>query len=214
MKFTAFKAKSNQWVVNEQYLLFGKTLIPFEQVYLYTFQHKDKPAYLLSFQYKPTVFMNAMWLEKDDLIEHLLAHQLIQKVEKEVVKIKYRTERSGFLGLADGTAISWSNVYDTGSYNVWFRFGDEEDEHVRKPVIQALSIGNKNFEKEDAELELKGRLDVLEGIIPLNPWEKNEAYWIQHFKINKNKTGLGCGQIFVVVIVFLVIVFFILSLLP
>jgi len=118
------------------------------------------------------------------------------------------------LSFEDGTAFSWYRAFDTGSYNVWFRFGGDEDEHVRKPVVQPLLIRNKHYKKEDKELELKQTLDVLEGVIPLNQWEKNEVYWIQHFKINKNKTGPGCGQIFVVVVVFLVIVFFILSLLP
>lgn len=213
MKYSVFTSKKERWVCNDKYLLLFKKRIPLEQVNFFVFKNQFKSTYLVSFQYKPTVFFNILWLEEDELVTYLLGHERVNRIDKEVVQIKYRSDTEGYLALDDGTALSWSSAYDTGSYNVWFHFGDSDDKKVRKPVILPLSVRNKQFVKTTEEVEEKSQSEIVEGIIPLNPWEKNEAYWVQHFKLNKPK-GPGCAKIFVIAIIFFVILFFILSLLP
>ena len=203
MKFNVFESDNESILLSNDILQLNKSISLFLQdLFLAELVFENRKIYLLSGQYESTQFINSIFLEEDDLVRALLDNDKVKKLSKKVIRNEgeLSTEK-GLLFFDDQTSMRWYEYFYRGSTNTTIEFKKEgkKQKPFELPFYPCSGPYHQHPDQVDVSIE---KLERDKRIIPLNPFEKNEDYWIQYYKHNfKSGSQNGCTIAFIVIMV-------------
>ena len=172
---TTLKLCNKGLLVNE-----SKDLIPFEQVFLYTYNSKGKSYYNLIIQRDQFDFMAFIFHKMNLFISVLLSERKVCKNIKEA-PFEEVTSASTYLKFGDDESVSWGPVKDTGFYSIFYGLTYRKD-HFQISVKRDNIAAGTRWELDKEQIDESLIEPSKSTIVPFSIWINNEAYWRLYYK--------------------------------